>query len=204
MKGMVPVQHKRSRKILWAKAHNPDRVDPTPNYWNTRQPYPVIDKRRPGHGYRHLLRRDDVERFIDILPNWDELAQGLDAIVLAEGEPHMEGWYIDGVVGVCAWDRGLWRLHPRHYFFENKGVFDRLGVPFEKRGEMVLCKFTDSQAKAYQLVNILLHELGHHHDRITTRSQLECSRGEPYAEDYALRYEKIVWRRYLEAFGPVE
>ncbi len=201
---MFQVQHKGSRKNLGGKAFRRNRVEPTATYWNTRQPFPVIDKERPGRNYRHLLRKQDILRFVEILPSWDELAEGLDAIVLAGGEPGMEGWYIEGVVGVCAWERGLWRLHPRHYYHENKAVFQRLGVACQPRGERVLCKFTESQARAYQLLNILLHELGHHHDRITTRSQLECSRGEPYAEEYALRYEPIVWRRYLEAFGPVE
>ena len=177
------------------------RLEPTPTYWNTRQPCPLIDKERPGYGYRHLLRRDDIFRFIDLIPNWNELAEGLDAIVLATGEEDMEGWYTEGVVGICAWERGLWRRHPLHYYEENKGVFDRLGVVCERRGERMLCKFTRGQARAYQLVNILLHELGHHHDRITTRSQFECSRGEPYAEAYALEYEAIIWERYLVEFG---
>ena len=177
------------------------RLEPTPTYWNTRQAFPVIDKERPGYGYRHLLRRDDVIRFLEIVPTWNELSHGLDAIVLAGGDPEMEGWYTDGVVGICAWRRGLWRRHPAHYYEENQGVFDRLGVPAERRGDWVLCKFSLAQARAYQLLNILLHELGHHHDRMTTRSQYECSRGEPYAEAYALKYEEIIWERYWEVFG---
>ncbi len=177
------------------------RLEPTPTYWNTRQASPVIDKERPGYGYCHVLRRDDVFRFLELVPTWNELSEGLDAIVLAGGDPEMEGWYTEGVVGVCAWPRGLWRSHPLHYYEENKGVFDRLEVVAERRGERVLCKFTRGQARAYQLLNILLHELGHHHDRITTRSQLECSRGEPYAEAYALEYEAVIWQRYLEEFG---
>jgi hypothetical protein len=138
--------------------------------------------------------------FIELMPNWNELAEGLDAIVLAQGESGLEGWYTEGVVGICAWERDLWRRHPLHYFEENEGVFRRLGVDCERRGERVLCKFTENQARAFQLLNILMHELGHHHDRINTRSKFECSRGEPYAEEYALRYERIIWERYIQVF----
>ncbi len=198
---MSRVYWRRSGKVMGKTFRSAERVDPTPSYWNTRQPYPVIDKKRPGPGYRHILRKKDILDFIELIPNWDELAKGLDAIVLTDGEEETEGWYTEGVVGICAWSRGLWRRHPRHYYEENEGVFARLGVVCEPRGEWVLCKFTEEQARAYQLLNILLHELGHHHDRMSTRSQFECSRGEPYAEDYALKYEKIIWNRYVEVFG---
>lgn len=60
---------------------------------------------------------------------------------------------------------------------------------------------TDSQARAYQLLHIFLHELGHHHDRMTTKRQLSTSRGEPYAEAYARRHEGLIWDRYLKVFG---
>ena len=201
---MLRLNNKRSRKIIGGKAYSSDRIEPTATYWNTNQPYPVIDKERPGPGFRHLLRRQDILVFIDLIPNWDELSKDLNAIVLARGEGGLEGWYSEGVVSICAWERDLWRRHPLHYYEENRGVFDRLGVDCERRGERVLCKFTESQARAFQLLNVLMHELGHHHDRITTRSKLECSRGEPYAEEYALRTEPLIWGRYLEVFGPIE
>ena len=197
---MSRFHEKRSRKIIGGMAQSRDRVEPTPSYWNTEQPYPVVDKERPGRGYRHLLRKQDMLRFIELMPNWNELAEGLDAIVLARGENGLEGWCTEGVVGICAWERDLWRRHPIHYFEENEGVFRRLGVEFQRRGERVLCKFTENQARAFQLLNILMHELGHHHDRISTRSKFECSRGEPYAEEYALRYERIIWERYIQVF----
>ena len=64
-----------------------------------------------------------------------------------------------------------------------------------------MCEFTEAQARAYQLLHILLHELGHHHDRMTTKPKVRASRGEPYAEAYALQYEARIWDRYQEAFG---
>ena len=47
--------------------------------------------------------------------------------------------------------------------------------------------------------HILLHEFGHHHDRMTTKS-MRASRGEPYAEEYARRYEALIWKDYLKVF----
>ena len=49
-------------------------------------------------------------------------------------------------------------------------------------------------------MHILLHELGHHHDRITTRSKVRASRGDSYAEQYALRYADRIWDEYFRVF----
>jgi hypothetical protein len=74
-------------------------------------------------------------------------------------------------------------------------------VPVERTpdGEIV-CHFTEATARAYQLLHVLLHEIGHHHDLMTTRSRKECARGETYAEEYAYRYEALIWERYLSEF----
>jgi len=79
----------------------------------------------------------------------------------------------------------LWRTVEAWYYDEHKDIFDRLDVPAEKQGDQVLCRFDEASIRAYQLLHILLHELGHHHDRMTTRSQRQACRGEQYAEAYA-------------------
>ena len=93
--------------------------------------------------------------------------------------------------------------YDRDFYLNHQAVFQRLGVDTEKRKRGFLCRFTEAQVKAYQLLHILLHELGHHHDRMTTRSQREAARGEDFAEQYALRYEQTIWERYVELFSPV-
>jgi hypothetical protein len=50
-------------------------------------------------------------------------------------------------------------------------------------------------------MHVLLHELGHHHDRMTTRSRNEAARGESYAETYANRYADRIWEAYEAEFG---
>jgi hypothetical protein len=74
---------------------------------------------------------------------------------------------------------------------EHRPVLARLGVPVEP---------TDS-ARAFQLLHVLLHELGHHHDRMTTRAGRYSCRGEDFAEHYSRRYAERIWGRYLDEFG---
>ncbi len=80
-------------------------------------------------------------------------------------------------------------------------MLDRLGVRSHEIKNGVMCEFTELQARAYQLLHILLHELGHHHDRMTTKSKVRASRGEPYAENYALVHEARIWEQYQKTFG---
>jgi hypothetical protein len=86
-------------------------------------------------------------------------------------------------------------------FEKEREVCARLGVPLEPAPDGVLCKFTESTARGHQLLATLLHELGHHHDRMTTKSRVKASRGEGYAEAYALKYAGEIWERYVQVFG---
>ena len=94
----------------------------------------------------------------------------------------------------------MWRAAIASYCIEHGDIFERLGVPCEKHGGGYLCHFTEPTAWAYQLLHIFLHELGHHHDLMTTRSKRQASRGESYAESYARRHEQLIWNRYQEVF----
>jgi len=44
------------------------------------------------------------------------------------------------------------------------------------------------------------HELGHHYDRMTTRSHRNIGRGEPFAEAYANRVLDELWLTYTRVF----
>ena len=112
------------------------------------------------------------------------------------------GWHEPGVVHVCAWEAELWwpDTDP-DVVDEHREVFDLLGVVVEAHGRRLVTRWIEGQARAFQLVHVLVHELGHHHDRMTTRSQRRAARGEPFAEEYARRYEARIWNDYLERFG---
>jgi hypothetical protein len=179
-----------------------NRTDVSPTVYNTARDGPVVHRLKPGFGYRHVLRQKDVAEFLRLLPDWGQLAKGLNAVVLAPGNVHCDGWYRPGVVAVCAWERGLWRELTRDGYEEHWGLFERLEVPCEATGGgFYLCRFTEPAVRAYQLLHVLLHELGHHHDRMTTRSRADSCRGEGYAEGYAWEHERRVWQRYLATFG---
>jgi hypothetical protein len=104
-------------------------------------------------------------------------------------------------VAICAWSTGLWKIYGRSYYDEHRSIIDRLGVESEPVDHRVRVKWTEETARAYQLLHILLHELGHHHDRVTTRSQRAPARGESYAEEYARRYFDRIFDAYRVSFG---
>ncbi|HEY3782621.1 MAG TPA: hypothetical protein VGL56_16175 [Fimbriimonadaceae bacterium] len=91
--------------------------------------------------------------------------------------------------------------YPPAFYKEHIDVLEKLGVEMEplENGDM-RCKYTEDQAKAFQLLHIFLHELGHHHDRMSTKSKVRAPRGEPYAEQYALQYMDRIWSEYLKKF----
>jgi hypothetical protein len=189
-------------KVKSGRVQKKNRWEPArSDYYAFTQPLPVVDRRRPGDSYRHLLRKQHIHDFIGLLPDWHDLSEGLDAIVLAPGESNLDGWHTTGVVAVCAWPTGLWDRSTPEFADEHRDIFVRLGVPLEHRKGEVVLKWTEGTVRAYQLLHVLLHELGHHHDRITTRSQARATRGEPFAERYARRYADLIWDRYLDAFG---
>ena len=201
---MRQINRQSTPKVTDGKVQKKNNPEWTANYYDTPQPALVIDRQRPGKGYRHFLLQRDIETFIGLLPDWAELSKGLNAIVLAPGTGRYDGFYRRGVVHVSAWEEELWKdfEHDTTFFDTHEPIFRRLGVPMQPlENGATLCQFTPATIKAYQLLHILLHELGHHHDRLTTKPKGQPNRGEPYAEAYALRYEAVIWERYQEAFG---
>lgn len=160
----------------------------------------VLERHRPGKGYRHVLRKADIERFIGLLPDWAELSTDLETIVLLEGQDDIEGIYGDGWIGICAWTRGLWHQYDRSYLDAPRESITRVGVPFEARGDQLVGKWTEETVRAYQLLDVFIHELGHHHDRMSTEARRHVARGETYAEDYASRYADRIWGAYCTEF----
>ena len=187
-------------KVKNGRVQKKNRHDETPNYWNTRQDELQLDIEKPGKGYKHFLKKRDIIKFLNILPNWEELHVELDVVILAEGGG-ADGWYNNGVLGICAWEKDKHVTLNKQYFQEHRKIFERLEVPYRTTGNAVYCKITEQQIVAYQLLHIFLHELGHHHDRLSTKDKIDNSpRGEKYAEDYALKYEQIIWHRFFVVF----
>ena len=160
-----------------------------------------ISRESPGKGFRHFLLKKDIISFIELLPEWTRISNGLSAVLLAKGEPGCDGWYSGTIVAISAWERNLWRILPPDYYLDHERILKRLGVETIKAGRQYVCKFNASTIRAFQLLHVFLHELGHHYDKITTKSMKEASRGEAFAEEYARRYEEVIWKRYIDRFG---
>jgi len=188
-------------KVRDGKVQNKNRWDWSTNYTNCRQPTLVYDRRNPGAGYRHLVRPADVKQFVESLPEWNVLREGLDAVVLAEGDPDCLGWHRTGVVALNAWERD-YVLTGRYscFFAEHYKLLEKLNVPCSQTEGSWVLEFTEATARAFHLVHVLVHELGHHHDRITTRSKRQPCRGESYAEEYAVKHEDEVLELYWSIF----
>lgn len=187
-------------KIKDGRVSNKNRNTKTPNYWNTRQDQMQIDVQKPGKNYKHFLKKRDIIQFWDILPHKEEIRIELDAIVLAEGNEYCDGWYQNGVICICAWEKEMSRQMSYKYFNEHKDVFERLDIKYTVKKNYVICDFNENQIKAFQLLRVMTHEIGHHVDRIRTRSRRKCPRGEIFAFKFEKEYEKKLWNKYFEYF----
>ena len=177
-----------------------NRHTKTPNYWNTYQDDIQIDVENPGKDFKHFLKKRDIKLFLEILPNREEIDFRFDAVVLTYGSHSLDGWYRNGVIGICAWVKSMSREMNKEYFEDHKAIFEKLNVKYTMKEDFVMCDFTENQIKAFQLLHILLHEIGHHHDRINTKKKSTCGRGEKYAESYAYKYEQVIWNEYFKHF----
>lgn len=201
-----PTPRKTTPKVRDGKVQRKNRTTRSPNVYLGDLPHLEIRRLAPGTGRRHVVSRHDLERFIRLIPDWNELARGLNAIVLTDGRHETEGFHARGVIHLCAWPRDLVvRWTPEH-FADHRAVLDRLGVnsSLDAEATAVVCHFSERTARAYVLLHVLLHELGHHHDRITSRRGERPVRGESYAEAYAVRHAETLWGRYRQEFGPPE
>lgn len=194
---------KSTPKVIKGRVQKKNHWNLSTDYYNAPLPREVvIDRKRPGDGYRHVLTKSDIYKFIEILPDWKTLVVGLNAIVLAPGVDGVDGGHVSGVVHVCAWEADLWRETSPEHYAEHRDIWERLGVECEEMASgWYLCKWEEASVRGYQLLHILLHELGHHHDRMTTRAQKQAGRGESYAETYARQYESMIWENYLKVFA---
>lgn len=159
---------------------------------------------------RHVLTKEDIWKFLRLIPDWKRVSTDLDLIFLASGtadEEDCDGWYDDPYfnrncpqIGISAWEADLKYWADEAWYEHHRGLFNRLGLPLEEDEEgYTYLQFDEDSAKAFQLLHILLHELGHHHYRITKGRGKETG-DEKYAEAYAYKLEKQIWPRYREAF----
>ena len=111
----------------------------SPSFYFDSQSRLAIDRRRPGAGYRHLLMKRDIERFVNLIPNWNELSRGLDLISLDRGRRDYHGWYDRGAIGICAWPLEMSSPVYLCWVAEHQYFLPRIGARLEDnrpRGEV--------------------------------------------------------------------
>ncbi|MFL5844320.1 MAG: hypothetical protein ACJ762_06470 [Solirubrobacteraceae bacterium] len=189
----------RDGRVLRKNNWKPDHRD----YYALPQADIQIERAHPGPGYRHVVTVPQVRDFLGLLPDWDELAVGLRAISLWEGSVDRLGLWNPGVVVLNAWDQDLWWDNTHvDWVDKNQQMLELLNVEIVQHGEQRIwleLRWTEAQARAFSLLDVLVHELGHHHDWMTNAGE-DASRGEPYAEAYVRRVQQTIWPAYAARF----
>jgi hypothetical protein len=195
-------ERKSAPNVKDGKVQKQNNWELTPDYYISEQPELVIDRQKPGDGYRHLFTQADIRRFISIIPHWKEHSRGLNAVVLAPAYKDYFGYYNPGVISLCAWSLDPAITVSDWYYKRRIGILECLHVLClpEGNGDWLL-QFDEETARAYLLLNTFLHELGHHNDYRNTRKPENANRGESHAEDFALQLGVQMWPSYQKAFG---
>jgi len=166
----------------------------------------VLDREAPGRGFRHVVSKRDLQAFTDIIPDWQILSQRLERIVLANYSTGADGEYAfyhreeTGAIFLNAWKEELWVELNLRYFNSHREIFERLGVSFDLSAGGAFCRFTLPQARAFMLLHVFMHELGHHHDRVNQK-HTDASRGEDHAERFANSRFTQLYKAYVNVFG---
>jgi hypothetical protein len=166
----------------------------------------VLDRESPGRGFRHVVSKRDIQAFLDMVPDWDRLSERLERIVLAAPGAGCDGLYEffhreeTGAIYLHAWREDLWTHLTVRYFDDHQHIFDSIGVSYDRQENCVTCRFTEAQARAFMLLHIFMHELGHHHDRIHQKHR-GSSKGEDYAERFATTRFAQLFPAYVRVFG---
>jgi hypothetical protein len=166
----------------------------------------VLDRESPGRGFHHVVSKRDIQAFIEIIPDFHRLCHRLERIVLACTQKGQDGAYEfhhreeTGAIFLNAWPEDLWIEISTGYFDSHEEIFSRLGVSCDRIEKAAFCRFTETQARAFMLLHVFIHELGHHHDRLNQKHR-DSTRGEDYAERFAnSRFEQL-YPTYIQVFG---
>lgn len=166
----------------------------------------VIDRRSPGRGCRHVVTKSDLQAFIGIIPEWPRFSERLERIVLAARDESADGFHEfyhqdeTGAITLNAWSDDLWIELTPAYFADHKSLFGQLGVTVSPGKLGTICHFTEAQARAFMLLHVFMHELGHHFDRIHQKHR-RTTKGEDYAEQFANSRFEVLFPRYISVFG---
>ena len=96
---MPPVRRKSAMRVRDGRVRKKNNWTPDHrDYYARPQSEIQIERSHPGRGYRHVVTVRQLRDFLDLLPDWDELAVGLEAISIWYGHSRWLGLSNPGVV----------------------------------------------------------------------------------------------------------
>lgn len=166
----------------------------------------VLHRESPGVGHQHVVSKRDIVEFVELIPEWSRFSERLESVRLIPPTDLSDGYHEfydreeTGSIALCAWPEDLWIWLSAEYFNAHAPIFGVLGVCSEPDENSVHCRFTKAQAKAFTLLHVFMHELGHHYDRIHQKHR-GGSKGEDYAERFATGRFSQLLSGYVRMFG---
>ncbi len=167
----------------------------------------IITRDTPKRGYRHLISQKDVKDFLSVFPDWHRYGHGIERIQLTSGSEGYYGCYYHhwregtGSIEIPAWEKDIWTEYDYGFYKEHQNIFETLKVTVSRKDDSVKCHFNIKQARAFTLVHVLTHEIGHHYDKMTGINSQFCSRGEDFAEQFSMDLFPIIYPAYVDIFG---
>jgi len=160
-----------------------------------------IEREKPGRGFISLIMKREMETFIKLLPEWEDLSLGIETVVLAPGEDGVLGWRSPGVVGLCAWPRIIeWDDCDHDFYNTHKDLFAKLEIPCAGEDDHWYVGFTDLSASAFQLIHVFVQLACLHRNDVSVLAGAgKKSRGS-YLRSYVNKWENEIFKRYLQHF----
>jgi len=94
----------------------------------------VLERERPRRGFRHVVSQRNVRDYVDMIPDWEAHAVGLDSIRLCRGSDSLDGAYdffrreSTGCIQLMAWRKELWLELQADYVDSHAESPDRSGT----------------------------------------------------------------------------
>jgi len=167
-----------------------------------------VVRKPPGRQRYHPAGAEEIERFVGLIPSWEEISCDLDGVMLCapwqEEYPDTEGLYGEHAIILFSWPRQPEERFRHSFTRQLPEVAGRLSLRERRKDRDYAVTWSPSQARAYVLLFVLLHEIGHHVDWLLCRRGRYARRGESFAEDWAADCRQRIWDCFLQAFGEIE
>lgn len=166
----------------------------------------LIEKFPAGRGFRHVVSPTQLAAFIELIPDWGDHSHRLKRICLIGGSDDYFGYHAryrqvnSAMIALSAWSKKMWMPLSLGFFREHRDIFDALGVGYQLGLTAANCRFTVAQARAFTLLHVFMHELGHHRDWLRRRG-VKLPGKEEYAETFARRHFDLLLPAYKTRFG---